>query len=289
MARWRSHCVICACARRSLAASSVSKAAATPISSPTSPIFSKKGDILLSEDTDGEILLRIECNYAQKTGTLEVLRSSRPLYIGQIPVRDRISLNDGDTITLGEGQYLRCHFQPTASSRRSATRSARSRCASSVHRFDGRDTAQDGVSFIARRGEMICVMGPSGCGKSTLLRMLGGQLKPRGGEVLMNGLPLYGNLHNLTPYIAYIPQEDAFDPLLKVQENLDFSVAVRCPHLKTEERRKRVDAKLAELGLADSAQASRRHAAAEVSQRWRAQAPQRRPRHDRHLGRVSVR
>jgi hypothetical protein len=43
MARWRSRCVICACAPRSLAASSVSKAAATPISSPTSPICSMKG------------------------------------------------------------------------------------------------------------------------------------------------------------------------------------------------------------------------------------------------------
>jgi ABC-type bacteriocin/lantibiotic exporter with double-glycine peptidase domain len=77
---------------------------------------------------------------------------------------------------------------PTASSRRSATPSARSRCANCSHRFDARDTAQDGISFIARRGEMICVMGPSGCGKSTLLRVLGGQLKPKGGEVLMNGL-----------------------------------------------------------------------------------------------------
>ncbi|MFO1482020.1 MAG: ABC transporter permease [Verrucomicrobiaceae bacterium] len=214
------------------------------------PELLEEGDILLSEATDGEILLRIECNYAQKTGVLEVLRSSRPIYIGQIPVRDRITLNDGDTITLGEGQYLRCHFADRIiEEERNTVRQIEVRELS--HRFDGRDTAQDGVSFIARRGEMICVMGPSGCGKSTLLRILGGQLKPRGGEVLMNGLALYENLHNLTPYIAYIPQEDAFDPLLKVQENLDFSVAVRCPHLKTEDRRKRVDAKLAELGLAD--------------------------------------
>lgn len=214
------------------------------------PELLDEGDILLSEETDGEILLRIECNYAQKTGVLEVLKSSRPIYIGQIPVRDRINLNDGDTITLGEGQYLRCHFSDRIiEEERNTIRQIEVRELS--HRFDGRDTAQDGVSFIARRGEMICVMGPSGCGKSTLLRILGGQLKPKGGEMLMNSLPLYANLKNLTPYIAYIPQEDAFDPLLKVQENLDFSVAVRCPHLKSEDRRKRVDAKLAELGLVD--------------------------------------
>src|SRR5262249_37910566 len=60
---------------------------------------------------------------------------------------------------------------------------------------------------------------------------------------------LYQQAKDLCPYIAYIPQEDAFDPLLRVQENLDYSVAVRCPHFSVEERRKRVDAKLVELGL----------------------------------------
>lgn len=214
------------------------------------PELLEEGDILLSEDTEGEILLRIECNYAQKTGTLEVLRSSRPLFIGQVPVRESISLSDGDTITLGEGQFLRCHFSDRIiEEEKNVIRQIEVR--ELAHRFDSKDTALDGISFIARRGEMICVMGPSGCGKSTLLRVLGGQLKTRGGEVLMNGIPLYDNLPNLKPYIGYIPQEDAFDPLLKVQENLDFSVAVRCPHLKEEDRRKRVEAKLAELGLAD--------------------------------------
>ncbi|MES2598807.1 MAG: ATP-binding cassette domain-containing protein [Verrucomicrobiota bacterium] len=214
------------------------------------PELLEEGDILLSEDTEGEILLRIECNYTQKTGTLDVLRSSRPLYIGLVPVRERIALSDGDTITLGEGQFLRCHFSDRIiEEEKNVIRQMEVR--DLAHRFDSKDTALDGISFIARRGEMICVMGPSGCGKSTLLRVLGGQLKTRGGEVLMNGLSLYGNRRNLVPYIAYIPQEDAFDPLLKVQENLDFSVAIRCPHLKEEERRKRVEAKLAELGLAD--------------------------------------
>jgi ABC transport system ATP-binding/permease protein len=214
------------------------------------PELLEEGDILLSEDTEDEILLRIECNYAQKTGTLEVLRSSRPLFVGQIPVRERISLNDGDIITLAEGQYLRCHFsERIIEEERNVIRQIEVR--ELAHRYDSKDTALDGISFIARRGEMVCVMGPSGCGKSTLLRALAGQLRTRGGEVLMNGLSLYKHLPNLTPYIAYIPQEDAFDPLLKVQENLDISVALRCPHISSDDRRRRVEAKQAELGLAD--------------------------------------
>ncbi len=214
------------------------------------PDLLEEGDILLSADTEGEILLRIECNYAQKTGELEVLRSTRPVTVGLYPVRDRIVLNDGDTITLGEGQFLRCHFADRIiEEERNVIRHIEVR--ELTHRFDNRDTALDGISLSARRGEMICVMGPSGCGKSTLLRVLGGQLRPKAGDVQMNGLPLYSHLENITPYIAYIPQEDAFDPLLTVKENLDCSVAMRCPHINVEDRRRRVDAKLSELGLSE--------------------------------------
>jgi len=207
-----------------------------------------EGDILLSGENEGEILLKIVCNYAEKTGELEVLRSDRAIFVGNTPVKDHAILNDGDTLTLGEGQYLRCHFADRIiEEERNVIRQVELR--EVTHRFDARDTALDSISLTARRGEMICVMGPSGCGKSTLLRTLGGQLKPKSGDIMMNGFSLYKSLDNLTPYIAYIPQEDAFDPLLKVQENLDYSVAVRCPHLPVEERRKRVDAKLSELGL----------------------------------------
>lgn len=208
----------------------------------------EEGDILLSQDGDGEILLKIVCDYEEKTGELEVLRSDRPIYVGEMLIKERASLSDGDTLILGEGQYLRCHFADRIiEEERNVIRQVELREVG--HRFDQRDTALDGISLVARRGEMICVMGPSGCGKSTLLRTLGGQLQPKTGDIQMNGFPLYGSLENLCPYIAYIPQEDAFDSLLKVQENLDYSVAVRCPHLPVEERRKRVDAKLVELGL----------------------------------------
>lgn len=212
------------------------------------PDLLEEGDILLSGESDGEILLKIVCNYEAKTGELEVLRTDRPVYVGSVPVKDRALLNDGDTLTLGEGQFLRCHFADRIiEEERNIIRQVELREVG--HRFERNESALDGISFVARRGEMICVMGPSGCGKSTLLRTLAGQLKPKLGEISMNGFSLYGSLPNLTPYIAYIPQEDAFDPLLKVQENLDYSVAVRCPHLPAEDRRKRVDAKLVELGL----------------------------------------
>jgi len=212
------------------------------------PDLLDEGDILLTQNGEGEILLKIVCHYEDKNGELEILRSDRPIYVGNHAIRERALLHDGDTIILGEGQYLRCHFADRIiEEERNVIRQLELR--EVVHRYDRQDTALDSISLLARRGEMICVMGPSGCGKSTLLRALGGQLKPRGGEIFLNGYPLYESLDNLCPYISYIPQEDAYDALLRVKENLDFSAAVRVPHLSREERRKRVDAKLVELGL----------------------------------------
>lgn len=48
-----------------------------------------------------------------------------------------------------------------------------------------------GVSLDIRKGETLGVVGESGCGKSTLGRMLIGLLDPSGGEVFINGEPLY--------------------------------------------------------------------------------------------------
>ncbi|MFP5430280.1 MAG: ATP-binding cassette domain-containing protein, partial [Gammaproteobacteria bacterium] len=45
----------------------------------------------------------------------------------------------------------------------------------------------DGVDVNIARGKVTAIMGPSGCGKTTLLRFIGGQLRPDGGEVRVNG------------------------------------------------------------------------------------------------------
>ena len=52
-----------------------------------------------------------------------------------------------------------------------------------------------GISMEIPRGKVVAIMGGSGCGKTTLLRLIGGQLKPSRGEVLVDGLsvPHLGN------------------------------------------------------------------------------------------------
>ena len=47
--------------------------------------------------------------------------------------------------------------------------------------------ALEDVSLDISDGEFLCVVGPSGCGKSTLLSAIAGFMKPRAGQIIMNG------------------------------------------------------------------------------------------------------
>jgi phospholipid/cholesterol/gamma-HCH transport system ATP-binding protein len=51
----------------------------------------------------------------------------------------------------------------------------------------GRNLVLKGVDLEVPRGKVVAILGASGCGKSTLLRLIGGQLKPRGGFVEVEG------------------------------------------------------------------------------------------------------
>jgi len=52
--------------------------------------------------------------------------------------------------------------------------------------FGGVVAARD-VEFSLERGEMLAIIGPNGAGKSTVFNMIGGQLRPDGGRLLLDG------------------------------------------------------------------------------------------------------
>jgi len=212
------------------------------------PALLDQDDILLSPGTSGEVLLKILCDYENRVGRLEVIRADRPIFLGETPVRGIADLKDGDTIRIDAGQVLRCNFgDRIIEEERNVIATLEIRDV--THRFRKDVTAMDGISFTVNRGEMVCVMGASGSGKSTLLRAIGGQLKPERGEALLNGVPLYPNLDSLKRFIAYIPQDDAFDNHLTVEENLAIAAAIRSPHLSARDRGRRIEGRLIELGL----------------------------------------
>jgi ABC-type multidrug transport system ATPase subunit len=120
-----------------------------------------------------------------------------------------------------------------------------------AHYYRKTEPALDGINFTVNRGEMVCVMGASGCGKSTLLRAIAGQLQPQQGGIYLNGQSMYASLDDLKHLVSYIPQDDAFDEHLTIEENLEFAAAIRSPHLSSRDRSRRVEGKLVELGLSE--------------------------------------
>jgi ABC-type multidrug transport system ATPase subunit len=214
------------------------------------PSLLEADDILLSPGTAGDVLLKISCDYDKRVGVLEVLESDRPIMVGETAVRTTAPLADGDTIRIDVGQFLRCDFsERIIEEERNIIRTLE--VLDVNHRFHNSEVALEGISFALTRGELVCVMGASGSGKSTLLKVLGGQLQPTRGQILLNSQPLYENLDALKRYVSYIPQDDAFDEHLTIGENLQFAAAIRSPHLSRRDRTRRLEGKLIELGLSE--------------------------------------
>ena len=53
--------------------------------------------------------------------------------------------------------------------------------------YDAVHTVLDGITMSIPQGKVVAIMGGSGCGKTTIFRLIGGQLKPRSGRVIVGG------------------------------------------------------------------------------------------------------
>ena len=84
----------------------------------------------------------------------------------------------------------------------------------------------DGLSMEIPRGKITGIMGPSGTGKTTLLRIIGGQLKPDAGRVLVDGVDVArvsrDELFELRKHMGMLFQSSALFTDLTVFENVAF-------------------------------------------------------------------
>jgi iron complex transport system ATP-binding protein len=89
----------------------------------------------------------------------------------------------------------------------------------------GARTVLSGVSLALAPGRVCVLLGENGSGKSTLLRALAGVLKPRAGEILLDGRAIASVPRRET---AYLPQ--GFEPLFPMRA-LDLVLLGRTPHV----------------------------------------------------------
>lgn len=95
-------------------------------------------------------------------------------------------------------------------------------------RYDVTDVLHD-VSFVVKPGRITALLGGNGSGKSSVLNALSGLLKPRAGEIMLEGRDLAGlATHKIVQRgLVQVPQGREVVPDMSVADNLELGSATR--------------------------------------------------------------
>ena len=91
---------------------------------------------------------------------------------------------------------------------------------------DWREFRLRDISFEVKKNEYFIILGPSGAGKTLLLELIAGIFVPDSGRIFMNGK----DITFLPPEkrdLAYIPQNYALFPHMKVYDNIAYGLRLR--------------------------------------------------------------
>ncbi|MEK8025597.1 MAG: hypothetical protein RLY78_4290 [Pseudomonadota bacterium] len=111
-----------------------------------------------------------------------------------------------------------------------------------------------GVSFDIAQGEFFGLLGPNGAGKTTLISILAGLSRATAGRVTVMGHDVRADAAAARKALGIVPQELVFDPFFSVREAL----RIQSGYFGVRGNEAWIDELLAELGLADKADANMR-------------------------------
>ncbi|MBL8290108.1 MAG: ABC transporter ATP-binding protein [Rubrivivax sp.] len=114
--------------------------------------------------------------------------------------------------------------------------------------------ALDGVGFDIEPGEFFGLLGPNGAGKTTLISVLAGLAKATSGRVTVLGHDVVTDFAAARKLLGIVPQELVFDPFFSVRETL----RIQGGYFGVHHNDAWIDELLANLGLADKADANMR-------------------------------
>jgi branched-chain amino acid transport system ATP-binding protein len=97
--------------------------------------------------------------------------------------------------------------------------------AKNVNTYYGQSHILRGVSFRVMPRETVSLLGRNGMGKTTLLRTLIGLVRPKSGEIFLNGEPVTATRASARARagLALVPENRGVFPNLTVEENLTFA------------------------------------------------------------------
>lgn len=114
--------------------------------------------------------------------------------------------------------------------------------------FSGR-TVVDNFDLDVPKGAIYGFLGPNGSGKTTTIRMMCGLLTPQAGSGQCLGHDILTQSQKIKAQVGYMTQRFSLYEDLTIRENLNFIARM----FQMPDRRARVDAALASLGLTDRA------------------------------------
>lgn len=98
-----------------------------------------------------------------------------------------------------------------------------------VHSYYGNIHALKGISLTVNKGEIVTLIGSNGAGKSTTLRTISGIIRPREGQIYLDGQAI----HHIPPHrlvnmgVLQSPEGRRIFPRLSVTENLEMGAFTR--------------------------------------------------------------
>ena len=98
-----------------------------------------------------------------------------------------------------------------------------------IHSYYGSIHALKGISLTVEKGEIVTLIGANGAGKSTTLRTISGLMKPRIGQIFLEGedISLLKPHFSVEKGVALVPEGRRIFARLTVAENLDMGAYVR--------------------------------------------------------------
>ena len=98
-----------------------------------------------------------------------------------------------------------------------------------VHTYYGNIHALKGISLTVDKGEIVTLIGANGAGKSTTLKTISGLLRPRQGEIYLDGARIDGvPAHDIVGKgICQAPEGRRIFPRMTVRENLEMGAYQR--------------------------------------------------------------
>jgi len=109
--------------------------------------------------------------------------------------------------------------------------------------------AVNGVSFVARDGEITGLLGPNGAGKTTTLRMLYSLLPPDAGEILIDGLDPNQDAMEIKRTLGVVPDNRGLYSRLTARENISYYGELH--GMKKRQIAQRIDQLVETLDMAD--------------------------------------